>query len=308
LERPELDIKGFASRLGCDEETIRATLDQLAEMSLLQQHDAPSAPLVAVSPVFAMQQLINQEHKLLARRQEFLLQSYETLCRVLPKYTTRFREDTDAVTEQIRDLASIRRRLEELAVAATTEVLSFSPAAVEPHTTRRASRPLDQAALARGVSMRTIYLDTIAYDTAALSYAAELVAAGGEVRVAQSLPMRLVIVDHATAVVPTNPVDSTEGCLVIHHCGAVVALAALFDSYWRQSVPLSEGSDADRNCTAAELSVLRMLATGAKDEAVARQLGLSVRTVRRCIADLMTRVDASSRFELGVRAVAEGWL
>ena len=53
---------------------------------------------------------------------------------------------------------------------------------------------------------------------------------------------------------------------------------------------------------------LRLLAHGLKDDAVARHLGVSVRTARRFIADLHERAGAASRFELGVKAKELGWL
>lgn len=52
----------------------------------------------------------------------------------------------------------------------------------------------------------------------------------------------------------------------------------------------------------------RLLAAGSTDEVVARSLGFSVRTARRIIADLMGRLQASSRFQAGAQAVAQGWL
>ena len=56
-----------------------------------------------------------------------------------------------------------------------------------------------------------------------------------------------------------------------------------------------------------ERDVLRLLAQGHTDEAVAARLGLSVRTVRRVVKDMLDRTGARSRFELGVRASAQGW-
>lgn len=58
----------------------------------------------------------------------------------------------------------------------------------------------------------------------------------------------------------------------------------------------------------AELLLLQLLADGAKDEAAARSLGVSVRTVRRMVADLMRRLDARSRFQAGILAKRRGWL
>ena len=45
-----------------------------------------------------------------------------------------------------------------------------------------------------------------------------------------------------------------------------------------------------------------------KDEQIARALGMSVRTVRRRVADLMDELGADSRFQAGVEAVRRGWI
>ena len=48
---------------------------------------------------------------------------------------------------------------------------------------------------------------------------------------------------------------------------------------------------------------------GAKDEQIARSLGVSLRTVRRRMADLFEELGVESRFQAGVEAVRDaGWL
>ena len=47
---------------------------------------------------------------------------------------------------------------------------------------------------------------------------------------------------------------------------------------------------------------------GAKDEQIARKLDLSLRTVRRRIAALMTELGVDTRFQAGVEAARRGWL
>ncbi|MDJ0386171.1 hypothetical protein [Streptomyces sp. G-G2] len=44
------------------------------------------------------------------------------------------------------------------------------------------------------------------------------------------------------------------------------------------------------------------------DEAAARRLGVSQRSVRRRMSALMERLHASSRFEAGLKAAQQGWL
>lgn len=54
--------------------------------------------------------------------------------------------------------------------------------------------------------------------------------------------------------------------------------------------------------------LLRLLAAGMTDEAAATRLGVSPRTVRRYVADLMEALSATSRFQVGVLAARNGWL
>ena len=51
--------------------------------------------------------------------------------------------------------------------------------------------------------------------------------------------------------------------------------------------------------TERQFRIGRLMATGAKDEAIARQLGLSARTVRAEITALVTGLGAKSRFQAG---------
>lgn len=309
LQKPGLDLARFAAELGCDLGSAGAILDRLVDLALLHRRADEVGVLVAVSPIVAMQHLITREQLLLHERHDFLQRSHDTFTSILKSYstTTEF-ESPEPDIEHLTDLRSVRRRLEELAMGAQTEVLSFSPSAYNPTATRDASRPLDMAMLDRGVRMQTIYLDTLAFEPAGLEYAQSLVSAGAEVRLVPSLPMRLILVDNETAIVPRDPDDDTAGALIVPQPGLVTALYALFRSYWKQGSPLTADGDPEATARTADRAVLRLLATGAKDEAIARQLGMSVRTVRRIVADIMVRAEVDSRFALGAYATARNWI
>jgi len=62
-----------------------------------------------------------------------------------------------------------------------------------------------------------------------------------------------------------------------------------------------QGEDLDR-------LILKLLAVGLTDRAVARQLNLSRRTVQRHVATLMTRLGARTRLRAGVQGIRQGWL
>lgn len=55
-------------------------------------------------------------------------------------------------------------------------------------------------------------------------------------------------------------------------------------------------------------AILQCLNAGMKDDAIARQLGISERTVRRRVADLAARLGAASRFQIGAQAARRGWV
>ncbi|APU16803.1 MULTISPECIES: helix-turn-helix transcriptional regulator [Actinoalloteichus] len=54
--------------------------------------------------------------------------------------------------------------------------------------------------------------------------------------------------------------------------------------------------------------LLTLLAAGLKDEAIARQLGVSTRTVSRRVADMLDVLNSRTRFQAGVMAQRQGWL
>jgi DNA-binding NarL/FixJ family response regulator len=54
--------------------------------------------------------------------------------------------------------------------------------------------------------------------------------------------------------------------------------------------------------------MLTLLVSGLKDEAIARQLGWSLRTMRRRTSRLHELLGADNRFQAGVNAARRGWI
>ncbi|GAA4992763.1 DNA-binding CsgD family transcriptional regulator [Nonomuraea thailandensis] len=69
-----------------------------------------------------------------------------------------------------------------------------------------------------------------------------------------------------------------------------------------QAGPAGAASRTSTAISAREWQVLQLLAQGCTDEMVARNLDVSLRTVRRVTADLMNRLGARSRFQAGLKA------
>jgi len=84
----------------------------------------------------------------------------------------------------------------------------------------------------------------------------------------------------------------------------VSVFTAVFDDTWAGGLPVpDEGLEQD-----VETRLLTLLGTGFKDEAIARYLGVGVRTVRRRVAGLMEQLGVHTRFQLGVVAERRGLL
>jgi DNA-binding CsgD family transcriptional regulator len=157
--------------------------------------------------------------------------------------------------------------------------------------------------------MKTIYLDSVQNDQGSLEHALWLAEHGAETRTTPSLPLRLQILDRRYAFVPINPEDSSQGAVLVEEPGIVSALCALFELVWETAVPFTEKKTRPKGTVSPqERELLRLLSQGLTDEAAARKLGVSLRTERRMITEISTRLDAHSRFQLGQRATEDGLL
>jgi hypothetical protein len=128
---------------------------------------------------------------------------------------------------------------------------------------------------------------------------------GEEIRLIDHMPTRLFVISGTHAVLPEPLGFADEPRLLVRQGALVEALTLLFELYWERSVavPQLEGARPDQRAF-----LVRQLASGVKDEQIARTLGLSLRTVRRRVSDLMIELGVDTRFQAGVEAVRRGWL
>ena len=89
--------------------------------------------------------------------------------------------------------------------------------------------------------------------------------------------------------------------LLMRTSAIITVFTTLFDELWRRAVPV-----LSQDASAQDVKLLELLSLGFKDEAIARQLGLGLRTVRRRIAALMDEHGADTRFQLGLAVSRRG--
>jgi hypothetical protein len=129
--------------------------------------------------------------------------------------------------------------------------------------------------------------------------------AGEDVRLIDDLPTRLMILGVTHAIVPEPLGFADSPRLLVRQGALVAALTLLFELYWEKALPVTELSGPRGS---ERTFLLRQLLSGAKDEQIARTMGLSLRTIRRRIAELMIELGADTRFQAGAEAVRRGWL
>ncbi len=83
---------------------------------------------------------------------------------------------------------------------------------------------------------------------------------------------------------------------------------AVFNQVWGQSVSLADYERTYGELWAVAPRILELLGSGAPDAGAARAMGVSLRTYRRRVDDLMATLGASSRFQAGARARELGLL
>jgi DNA-binding NarL/FixJ family response regulator len=299
LHQPDAGAAGWALLTGAPPARIRESCNRLLTLGLLQPPDSLGG-IRAVDPRVAIRALIRRretESELLAATAEEMSTVYEAGL---------LREEPSRLVEVVSGEGANAARLEELYARAEHEVCVFdTPPYLAPLTPQL---DLQADLLDRGVACRTVYAATALEDPDVLFHAWRMVELGEQARVLPAVPVKLLVVDGRRAMVPLTASGTGGYCAaVVRHSGVTEALQKLFDLAWQQATPLGQPV-GEGELAEGERTLIRLLAAGMKDEAVARHLGVSLRTLRRRVSELQDRLGAASRFQLGVRASQLGWV
>lgn len=302
VREPSATLSDLATVARRGTDATRRALDRLETAGLVSRQGKPSRYIPA-APDMAVEALI-------MRRQEELERCRIAAAALLADYREAAR-DSGHVVELIDGREATGQRFLQLLSTARREVLMFD----KPPYLDSGDNPLEMEVLARGIEWRALYAPE-AFDLPdRLTMVRAWQAAGEQARVCAQLPMKLVLVDRNVALLPLiadDPMAAQHTGVLVHPSSLLTSLGMLFDMLWDRSIPL--GSATSFPAAAADgrdgfdRALLQLLTAGAKDEAIARQLNVSLRTVRRRLANLMSEAGVASRFQLGVLAAQRGWV
>ncbi|MEU2672592.1 LuxR family transcriptional regulator [Streptomyces sp. NPDC007164] len=167
------------------------------------------------------------------------------------------------------------------------------------------------ATLARGVTQRVVYSrESLEHPGHLKDVIEPCIKAGEQARVLPSVPVKLVIIDEAYALVSLSirEADVHNTMLIVQPCGLLSALMALFEQSWHNALPFHGHTTRPGGLRPADRRLLWLLAGGAADDVIARELGISRRTLFRRLQILMARLGAANRFQMALQAQRNGWL
>jgi DNA-binding CsgD family transcriptional regulator/DNA-binding MarR family transcriptional regulator len=303
LRGPDDTLRELAASAGISAAQARRAVADLESAGLLSRRATRPIRYVPAAPGTAVEALILQREKELEG------------CRLLAtELTAEFRNSVHSelatqVIEVITDRDVVFQRYVQLLEAASTEVLMFD----KPPYIGPLENPFEMKALERGVSWHGLYAPEGLYPDR-MEQIRCWVRSGEKARVHPEVPMKLVIVDRELALTQmmAGGHGAEDTALLLRPCALLDTLILLFDSFWRRAVPLSRNfpqpADDGRQPSEEDDDLLRLLAAGFKDDAIARQLGVSSRTVSRKLADIMRENGVSTRFQLGLLLARQGWL
>ncbi|MGH3712023.1 MAG: helix-turn-helix transcriptional regulator [Micromonosporaceae bacterium] len=288
----------------------RQALERLVAKGLVRRLAGPEHEFVVAPPEYAIEVLISEQMR--------ALQAVRASSADLATRVRRVTLDVDPtqLIEIVAGEGSNRQLFLQVVKSAREEIAVFDrpPYAIDVSEATGEEAMGEQARrMSSGLRLRTVFDRSLLEDADHMRRILRGAAAGERARVAR-VPLKLVLIDREWAMLPLlNAGGSTpEAVVIVRRSVLLDSLVALFESVWENAVEIKPTADDELTLMRTPERDLRqiahLLAAGMTDTAIAHHLGISHRTVRRRIKDLMDELRVDSRFLAGVRAAQRGWL
>lgn len=302
VDRGRQDVPDLATHLGTSPQEVDAAVAELHGLGLVvAPGGGPVQPLPPRAAIDALAEDRSRQAEA-ARRSAAALGELWAAHVDGPSYLEVL-TTTEAVAAASRGLHDrARTRVDALSIGPVGRV------DVEPEVA-----PGVAEALARGVAYRVVYGARILQHPRALRAVTACIAQGEEARVHRDVPLNLTVGEGRALLMVGAPGTERLHGLLVRASDLYERLAGLFEVFWSLAVPLTAGVGAGPDGWAprvppAARRLVTLMAAGLTDESIARELGVSERTVARRIAALQRDLGVQSRFQLGVQASRHGLL
>ena len=311
--RVDWDAATVGPEVGAEPVQVEQAVARLADLGLLLPAPAAPSGYVCARPEEALTRLLTSEEQILAEGRRRLVDTRDRVRTLMRSFPMEGQPDGGAHIELLPSGAEVNAFIEERVGGIQRRQLVMHPGGAPPQELIDEMIMRDIEVISRGVQIKALYPRHIASIGYVRDYLAEAVHQGADVRLASYLPIRMILLDENLAVLPIDPEDTSKGAFAIRSAEVVRSLEAIFDFHWHGASMAGQVLDETARAgllslTAQELAIVRMLAMGAKDDAIARQLSVSPRTLSRTIATLQNRLGVQSRFQAAVHLTRAGLL
>lgn len=300
LSTPRCTTAQLAEAVGASPAQVRPGLRRLVEAGLISRIAGRPARYTAAPPGVAFDALADRRHREL-----------EELRGHIRELAVRFQGATASgpgdLIELVEGPLAMRDRVEQLQLGAKREMLVID---CPPYFSATANdNPIEDQLLRRGVECRVIY------DAAALEMPGRMefvwacVAKGEQARSLPSARLKMLVADRSSAMIPlVFEAAESSAAITVRPSPLLTAIVTCFDLLWERAAPIGVSAPSDSPLDERDRELLSMLASGMKDAAIIRALGITQRTMTRRVAQLMALLGAQTRFQAGLQATRRGWL
>jgi len=243
-----------------------------------------------------------EDQRLDARRAELgeVREAIRALSIVQARSAVRHEADLEVIPAEVASdvIAGLLDELGPGIVRSVTRTVEYGPGLEEERIRDTQQRMAD------GLVLRCIYPLSVLDTAVGRRWIGAWSDAGEEQRFVVDPPSEFLIAGSNAVLACAEWNVPESDYVIIREPMLIAAFTALHENTYASGVALG----ADLGEKQREAKLIDLMALGLKDEAIARTLGLSLRTVRRRIADLMDEHGVDTRFQLGAALLARGRL
>jgi sugar-specific transcriptional regulator TrmB len=297
LDRPEATLAELSSALAWPPRKVQRLLDALQGIGLVTFAAGTPRRFVPASPDIAIEAI-------LSRREGELRRARAEIQR-LQRRATEGAGKSRQIIELITSHEAERHVFEQIQHAARHELIFL---ARPPILIAGPEQPSDTQvnAIARGVRYRSIADQAFLAIPGVVARIRADLEVGEEVRVVSELPLKMVMADRSVALIPLNLESPDSPSLLVRSSALLDALYSMFELLWDRAAPIAvtpagqlQTGEPGMRLPAEADQLMPLLAAGLNDKAIAYELGISASTLTRRITEIMDRLDAQTRFQLG---------
>ena len=309
----ELTAAEIASGLGLSGDQVLATVAELADLRLVRETSAGG--MVAIPHSAAIDDLLGEQALLLAHAVQRISDGRRRLQALVDNRGRLNPLEAGQITSTTMG-GLARLGLFELPRPASDTISAMQPGGGFSDDLLERSLARAAEALKGNIRMRVVHQSSVLGHPSVIGYLTELAAMGCRVRLRDTLPFQLFLIDGTSALcaVPAS------GSYLLKGERVMVLLNRVFETTWVDALPLEQallrvGPAAVRppelvagptrrsvRISPTHEAILRLLAEGQTDKSIARSMGITARTVTRRISEIYAMLGVESRFQAGIVA------